>query len=108
MPSGISFNSCRSNPGLSAPGALCGFGFLTVHWRGLRIENEMNDVPYLTQFPVAQGETVSYRFTPPDAGTNWYHPLAIWRFPATSTSIKNRAARLYSRRLIGHPRYAIR
>src|SRR5688500_1551559 len=27
-----------------------------------------------TQRPVAPGETFTYRFTPPDAGTFWYHP----------------------------------
>ncbi|WP_247743608.1 multicopper oxidase family protein [Shimia sp. R10_1] len=48
--------------------------YTSIHWHGLRIANEMDGVPYLTQFPIAQGETFSYEFTPPDAGTFWYHP----------------------------------
>ncbi len=46
----------------------------SVHWHGLRIENPMDGVPGLTQEPIAPGETFTYRFTPPDAGTFWYHP----------------------------------
>lgn len=49
-------------------------GYTTMHWHGLRIPNDMDGVPYLTQFPVSEGETFAYRFTPPDAGTYWYHP----------------------------------
>lgn len=46
----------------------------TVHWHGLRIANRMDGVPYLTQNPIEAGETLRYAFTPPDAGTFWYHP----------------------------------
>lgn len=46
----------------------------TVHWHGLRIANSQDGVPYLTQWPIMQGETLRYAFTPPDAGTFWYHP----------------------------------
>lgn len=46
----------------------------SVHWHGLRIANAMDGVPGLTQEPIAPGETFTYRFTPPDAGTYWYHP----------------------------------
>ncbi|MGI9465414.1 MAG: multicopper oxidase domain-containing protein, partial [Aestuariivirgaceae bacterium] len=45
----------------------------TVHWHGLRIENAMDGVSGLTQPPIAPGETFEYSFTPPDAGTHWYH-----------------------------------
>ncbi|WP_417684857.1 multicopper oxidase family protein [Roseibium sp.] len=45
-----------------------------VHWHGLRIANEMDGVPYLTQNPIEPGESFRYTFTPPDAGTFWYHP----------------------------------
>ena len=48
--------------------------YTTMHWHGLRIPNKMDGVPYLTQFPIAKGETFRYAFTPPDAGTYWYHP----------------------------------
>src|SRR4051812_18740686 len=44
-----------------------------IHWHGLRIHAEM-DGTQATQRPVAPGETFTYRFTPPDAGTFWYHP----------------------------------
>lgn len=46
----------------------------TVHWHGLRVPNAQDGVPYLTQFPVGVGESYTYEFTPPDAGTYWYHP----------------------------------
>jgi len=45
-----------------------------VHWHGLRITNHMDGVPYLTQPPIEPGEEFIYEFTPPDAGTFWYHP----------------------------------
>ncbi|WP_293572704.1 multicopper oxidase family protein [Phaeobacter sp.] len=48
--------------------------YSTMHWHGIRLPNDMDGVPYLTQMPIAQGETFQYRFTPPDAGTYWYHP----------------------------------
>jgi FtsP/CotA-like multicopper oxidase with cupredoxin domain len=46
----------------------------TVHWHGLRIPNAMDGVPFLTQPYVYTGEKFDYAFTPPDAGTFWYHP----------------------------------
>jgi FtsP/CotA-like multicopper oxidase with cupredoxin domain len=46
----------------------------TVHWHGLRIDNRMDGVPFLTQPYVYTGDSFDYRFTPPDAGTYWYHP----------------------------------
>jgi FtsP/CotA-like multicopper oxidase with cupredoxin domain len=46
----------------------------TVHWHGLRVPNAMDGVPYLTQEPIAPGETFVYEFDVPDAGTYWYHP----------------------------------
>jgi len=45
----------------------------SVHWHGLRIANAMDGVPGITQAAVAPGESFSYRLTPPDAGTYWYH-----------------------------------
>ena len=44
-----------------------------IHWHGLRIDNAMDGVPHLTQVPVEPGQSFDYRFTPPDAGTFWYH-----------------------------------
>jgi FtsP/CotA-like multicopper oxidase with cupredoxin domain len=46
----------------------------TVHWHGIRLPNAMDGVPYLTQQPVHPGESFTYRFTPPDAGTFFFHP----------------------------------
>ena len=48
----------------------------TVHWHGIRLSNAMDGVPGLTQPPIKPGETFTYEFTPPDAGTFWYHPHA--------------------------------
>ena len=44
-----------------------------VHWHGIRIDNAMDGVAGLTQEAIAPGASFSYRFTPPDAGTYWYH-----------------------------------
>lgn len=46
----------------------------TVHSHGLRMPNAMDGVPYVTQKPIAPGETFTYEFDVPDAGTYWYHP----------------------------------
>ena len=44
-----------------------------IHWHGLRVPAAM-DGTEVVQRPVQPGETFTYRFTPPDAGTFWYHP----------------------------------
>ncbi len=44
-----------------------------VHWHGLRIDNAMDGIPFLTQPPIEPGETFNYDLVPPDAGTYWYH-----------------------------------
>jgi FtsP/CotA-like multicopper oxidase with cupredoxin domain len=46
----------------------------TVHWHGIRLPNAMDGVPGLTQPPIEPGASFTYVFTPPDAGTFWYHP----------------------------------
>ncbi|MEM6659694.1 MAG: multicopper oxidase family protein [Pseudomonadota bacterium] len=48
--------------------------YTAMHWHGLRIPNGMDGVPYLTQMPIGPDEVFGYEFTPPDAGTYWYHP----------------------------------
>lgn len=45
----------------------------TVHWHGIRIRNDMDGVPGLTQAPTEPGAEFDYAFTVPDAGTYWYH-----------------------------------
>ncbi|MFT6168739.1 MAG: FtsP/CotA-like multicopper oxidase with cupredoxin domain [Celeribacter sp.] len=44
-----------------------------VHWHGIRLQNAMDGVPMLTQDLILPGETKTYSFAPPDAGTYWYH-----------------------------------
>jgi FtsP/CotA-like multicopper oxidase with cupredoxin domain len=46
----------------------------TVHWHGIRLPIGMDGVPGISQPPIKPGETFAYEFTPPDAGTFWYHP----------------------------------
>ena len=46
----------------------------TVHWHGIRLPIAMDGVPFLSQKPIMPGETFVYQFTPPDAGTFWFHP----------------------------------
>ncbi len=48
----------------------------TIHWHGIRLPNAMDGVPGLTQPPIKPGGSFVYAFTPPDAGTFWYHPHA--------------------------------
>ena len=43
-----------------------------IHWHGLRIPAAMDGTD-MVQRPVAPGETFTYRFRLPDAGTFWYH-----------------------------------
>jgi FtsP/CotA-like multicopper oxidase with cupredoxin domain len=45
----------------------------TVHWHGLRLENEY-DGTHQTQTPIAVGESFTYRLRFPDEGLYWYHP----------------------------------
>jgi len=46
----------------------------TVHWHGLRLRNDMDGVPNLTQPPIRSGRRMRYAFTAPDVGTYWLHP----------------------------------
>jgi FtsP/CotA-like multicopper oxidase with cupredoxin domain len=46
-----------------------------IHWHGLQIPAAM-DGTEVVQRLVQPGETFVYRFTPPDAGTFWYHSHA--------------------------------
>jgi FtsP/CotA-like multicopper oxidase with cupredoxin domain len=55
----------RLTNGLSEPTVL--------HWHGLRLPAPMDGTD-MVQRPIAPGETFTYRFALPDAGTFWYHP----------------------------------
>jgi FtsP/CotA-like multicopper oxidase with cupredoxin domain len=46
----------------------------TIHWHGIRVPNDMDGVPNLTQHAVMPGEVFPYSFACADAGTFWYHP----------------------------------
>ena len=45
----------------------------SVHWHGLHVPNDQDGVAGVTQDPIAPGETYTYRFTAPHAGTFMYH-----------------------------------
>jgi FtsP/CotA-like multicopper oxidase with cupredoxin domain len=46
----------------------------SIHWHGVRVPNDMDGVPYLTQNPVLPGESFTYTIAPPDPGTFFIHP----------------------------------
>ncbi len=46
----------------------------TIHWHGVRLENQFDGVPGITQKPIATGEYFIYEVKVPDAGMYWYHP----------------------------------
>ncbi|MCI4678467.1 multicopper oxidase family protein [Rhodoblastus acidophilus] len=46
-----------------------------LHWRGMRIANEIDGAAGLVHKSLAPGESRDFRFTPPDAGTFFYQPL---------------------------------
>jgi FtsP/CotA-like multicopper oxidase with cupredoxin domain len=48
-------------------------GKTTIHWHGLRIDYKMDGIPAI-QDKVKPGETFTYEFVVPDAGSYWYHP----------------------------------
>ncbi len=46
----------------------------TLHCHGIRLPNNMDGVPGLTQQPIEKNQSYQYEFKLPDAGTYWYHP----------------------------------
>ncbi|MEK6981918.1 MAG: multicopper oxidase family protein [Candidatus Micrarchaeota archaeon] len=48
----------------------------TVHWHGIRLSNNYDGVPDVTQSIVKPGEIFTYTLNFPDAGVYWYHPHA--------------------------------
>ena len=46
----------------------------TIHWHGVRVPNNMDGAPGMTQPLIAPGGTFRYQFVVRDAGTFWYHP----------------------------------
>lgn len=45
----------------------------SIHWHGLAIPNDVDGVPGITQDPIEPGESFSYSFQVPHAGTYFYH-----------------------------------
>ena len=48
----------------------------TIHWHGVRLANEFDGVPGVTQEAIQRGESFLYEVHVPDAGMFWYHPHA--------------------------------
>ena len=46
----------------------------TIHSHGIRLQNEFDGTPDLTQEPIPVGGTFTYKIKFPDAGMFWYHP----------------------------------
>jgi manganese oxidase len=44
-----------------------------IHFHGLELENALDGVPFITQPPVKPGETFTYEFVVPNAGSHMYH-----------------------------------
>lgn len=45
----------------------------SMHWHGLEVPIEQDGVPYVSQKPIAPGETYTYEFTVNQEGTFFYH-----------------------------------
>ncbi len=45
----------------------------SIHFHGLELPNGMDGVPFITQPPVKPGESFTYEFTVPNAGSHMYH-----------------------------------
>ncbi len=45
----------------------------SIHWHGLHIPNEQDGVAGVTQAPIEPGQTYTYQFVAPHAGTFMYH-----------------------------------
>lgn len=44
-----------------------------VHFHGLEVPNAMDGVPFITQPPIKPGQSFTYEFTVPNAGSHMYH-----------------------------------
>ena len=45
----------------------------SVHFHGVEVPNNQDGVPFITQPPIKPGETFTYDFTVPNAGSHMYH-----------------------------------
>ncbi|WP_240917616.1 multicopper oxidase domain-containing protein [Phycicoccus sp. HDW14] len=46
----------------------------SVHWHGIRLRNDMDGVPMMTQEAIRPRGSFRYEFTAPDPGTYFFHP----------------------------------
>ena len=48
---------------------------IAIHWHGMHQVNnsEMDGVPYITQYPIAPTQKMTYKFKAYPSGTHWYH-----------------------------------
>ena len=48
---------------------------IAIHWHGMHQVNnsEMDGVPYITQYPIAPNQKMTYQFRAYPSGTHWYH-----------------------------------
>jgi FtsP/CotA-like multicopper oxidase with cupredoxin domain len=44
-----------------------------IHFHGVEVPNDQDGVPFITQPPVKPGESYTYEFTVPNAGSHMYH-----------------------------------
>jgi manganese oxidase len=44
-----------------------------IHFHGLELPNDQDGVPFITQQPVKSGQSYTYEFTVPNAGSHMYH-----------------------------------
>jgi FtsP/CotA-like multicopper oxidase with cupredoxin domain len=44
-----------------------------IHFHGLEVPNDQDGVPFITQPPVKPGQSYTYEFTVPNAGSHMYH-----------------------------------
>ncbi|MDA6151430.1 multicopper oxidase domain-containing protein, partial [Escherichia coli] len=45
---------------------------VSIHWHGIRVPNDMDGIPGVTQNAVQPGKSFTYEFTPEDPGTYMY------------------------------------
>lgn len=46
----------------------------SVHWHGIRLPQNMDGVPGVSQPPISPSASFNYQFKVEDAGTYWFHP----------------------------------
>ena len=46
---------------------------ISIHWHGIRLPNNEDGVPYMTQAPIVPGGEFTYHVVPPDAGSYFFH-----------------------------------